>query len=187
MARRASAAVLQRRAALAQARETYYKNKPASTVTTVRKRALDSYIYSSYLLTDQQGESERMLIQASAASVAKFGGASALLLVDPASVTTTLARKPKGFKPAMVHAMEATATPTAKVSPWGTRVINYANPTAGTEQAHFSAPISGDLTATFPEISARAKTIHDSIKASLGNEDYYRFWLSPEFLNIQKN
>ena len=187
MARRKSSALLERQAALAKAREEYYKNRPVSSVTTVRKRALDNYVYSSYMLTQADGESERFLVQASETSVTKFGGAAALLLVDPATVTTTLGAKPRNFKPAMVHAMSASATPTARRTPWNTRVIKYSSATEGTSQAHFSAPISGDLNATFAEVNTRAKTIYTNIKDSLGEGDYHRFWLSPEFLNVQKN
>jgi hypothetical protein len=187
MGRIQSAAVLERKAALAKARELYYKNRPASTVTTVKKRELDAYVYASYMLADATGESERMLVQASTAAVTKFGGATALLLVDPSTLTTTISRKPKGFTPAQVHAMEATGTPSAKVSPWGTRVIKYSAATTGTSQAHFSAPISGDTTGTFKEIATRANTIYTAIKGSLGDAQYHRFWLSPEMLNIQKN
>lgn len=187
MGRIQSAAVLERKAALAKARETYYKNKAASTTTTVNKRGSDAYVYSSYMLTDSTGASERMLVQASAASVTKFGGAAALLLVDPASISTTIGKKPKSFTPAQVHAMSTSGTPAAHTSPWGTRVIKYSGTTAGTSQAHFVAPISGDLNATFAEVSARAKTVYNAIKSSLGSDDYHRFWFSPEFMNIQEN
>jgi hypothetical protein len=187
MGRIQSAAVLERKAALAKAREAYYKNRAASTTTTVKKRELDAYVYSSYMLVDSTGSSERMLVQASTASVTKFGGAGALLLVDPASMTTTISRKPKGFTPAQIHAMEATGTPTAKVSPWGTRVIKYSTATTGTSQAHFVAPISGDLNATYAEIATRSRTVYNAIKGSLGDVQYHRFWLSPEQMNVQQN
>jgi hypothetical protein len=187
MGRIQSAAVLERRAALAKAREAYRKTRPTSTTTTVKKRQLDAYVYSSYMLTDATGSSERMLVQASTASVTKFGGAGALLLIDPNSVTTTIGRKPKGFTPAQVHAMVSTATPTASVSPWGTRVIKYSATTTGTSQAHFSAPISGDLNATYTEVATRARGIYTAIKGSLGPAEYHRFWLSPEQMNVQAN
>jgi hypothetical protein len=187
MGRRKTAAQISRHAALVLARENYYRNKPASTVTTVRKRSLEAYVYSSYMLVDSTGVSERLLVQASSLSVAKFGGASALLLVDPASITTTIGKKPKAFTPAQVHAMTATTTPTASVSPWGTRVIKYSAATTGTSQAHFSAPISGDLNATFAEVATRARTVYAAIKGQLGPAEYHRFWFSPEQLNIQEN
>jgi hypothetical protein len=181
-----SAAYLEKRAALAKAREAYYKNRPASTTTTVRKRPTDAYIYSSYMLVDSTGSSERMLVQGSTAAVAKFGGASALLLVDPASVTTTIGKKPKEFTPAQVHLMVGTATPTASTSPWNTRVIKYSTATTGTSQAHFVAPISGDLNATFSEVATRARATYNAIKGSLGTSEYHRFWFSPEQMNIQE-
>jgi hypothetical protein len=187
MGRRRTGAQIQRQATLAIARENYYRNRPASTLTTVRKRELEAYVYSSYSRVDSTGNSERLLIQASKASVTKFGGAVALLLVDPASITTTIGKKEKGFTPAQVHAMVATATPTASVSPWGTRVIKYSAATTGTSQAHYSAPISGDLNATFAEVSTRAKTVYTAIRGSLGPAEYHRFWFSPEQFNIQAN
>jgi hypothetical protein len=187
MGRIKSAAVLERKAALAKARELYYKNKPASTVTTVRKRPSESFVYNSYMLTDATGNSNQYLVTASAASVTKFGGATALGLIDPATLSLAIAKKPKELTPAMVHAMEGTATPTAKVSPWGTRVIKYSTATTGTSQAHFSAPVSGDVTSTFKEVAQRGGAIHTAIKGGLGDADYYRFWFSPEIINIQEN
>jgi hypothetical protein len=187
MGRIQSAAVLERKAALAKAREAYRKNRPASTTTTVKKRQLDAYVYSSYMLVDSAGASERMLVQASTAAVTKMGGATALLLVDPSTVTTTIGRKPKGFTPAQVHAMVGTSTPTASTSPWGTRVIKYSAATTGTSQAHFVAPISGDLNATFAEVGTRARATYTAIKGSLGPAEYHRFWFSPEQMNIQEN
>lgn len=187
MGRVQSAAVLERKAALAKAREAYRKTRPTNTTTTVRKRQTDAYVYSSYMLVDSTGSSERMLVQASTASVTKFGGAGALLLVDPNSVTTTIGRKPKGFTPSQVHAMVATATPTASVSPWGSRVIKYSATTTGTAQAYFTAPISGDLNATYTEVATRARATYTAIKGSLGPAEYHRFWLSPEKMNVQAN
>lgn len=187
MGRRLTAAQLARRAKQALDRENYYKDKLPSTLTTVKKRELEAYIYSSYMFTDSTGDSDRMLVQASTASVTKFGGATALLLVNPNTLTTTTGKKPKEFTPAQVHAMEGTTTPTASTTAWKTRVIKYSAATTGTSQAHFSAPISGDLNATFSEVSARARTIYTAIKGSLGPEEYHRFWFTPEQMNVQLN
>jgi hypothetical protein len=187
MGRRKSAALLERQATLAKARETYYKNKPASTLTNVKKRPINSYVYNSYTLTDATGNSNQYVVTASAGSVTKFGGDTALGLIDMATVSLAIARKPKELTPAMVHAMAATGTPTASVSPWGTRVIKYSAATAGTSQAHFSAPISGDVTSTYKEVAQKSGAIYNTIKLSLGDPTYHRYWFSPEMINIQEN
>jgi hypothetical protein len=187
MGRIQSSAVLQRKATIAAAREAALKLRTPSVDPTVRKRPLEAYVYSSYMLVDAQAVSERMLVQASAAAVVKFGGAAALLLVDPSTVTTTVSRKPKGFTPAQVHAMVAGTAPTASNTPWKSRVIKYSAATTGTAQAHFVAPVSGDLNATFVEVSIRARGIYTAIKATLGSDDYHRFWFSPEQMNVQEN
>jgi hypothetical protein len=187
MATQRTAAYYTKKAAIAAEKARILAARTVSTTTTVQKRATSAYVYSSYMLVNASGDSERMLVQASTASVAKFGGPTALLLVDPATIATSISQKPRQFTPAKVHAMIGTATPVASVTEWKTRVIKYSTATAGTTQAHFSAPISGDLDATWPEISTRSKTIHDAIKDGLGSADYYRFWLSPEQMNIQRN
>jgi hypothetical protein len=190
MGRIKSAAVLERKAALAKARELHYKNKvltPETLVTTVNKRPIDTYIYNSYMLTDSTGNSIQMRVNASAAAVTLFGGATALGLVDPATVSLSIGKKPKEFTPGQVHAMKGAATPVASLSPWNTRVIKYSTATTGTTQAHYVAPVSGDVTSTYKEVAQRAGAIHTAIKGSLGSEDYYRFWFSPELINIQEN
>jgi hypothetical protein len=190
MSRIKSAAVLERKATLAKAREAYYKNKvvtEANVVTTVKKRPIDTYVYNSYMLKDSTGNSIKMRVNASAAAVTLFGGATALGLVDPATVSASIGKKPKEFTPAQVHAMKGNTTPVARATKWGTRVIKYSTATDGTSQAHYVAPISGDATSLFDEVATKSGTVHNAIKSQLGAEDYYRFWLSPEQMNIQEN
>lgn len=187
MGTRKSAAYYAKKQATATARENYYKNRAANSSTTVTKRGTDAYVYNSYMLKDGAGNSNKMIVQASAAAVTLFGGATALGLVDPGSVSASIGKKAKEFTPAKVHAMKGATTPTASVSPWNTRVIKYSATTTGTAQAHYVAPISGDATSLYDEVAAKAGTIHTAIKANLGSEDYYRFWLSPEIYNVQEN
>lgn len=182
-----SAAYLTRKATLATARENYYKNKAANSTTTVVKRPVDTYVYNSYMLTDTTGNSVQMQVQASGAAVTLFGGATALGLIDPATVSISIGKKAKEFQPAKVHAMKGAATPTASTTAWGTRVIKYSTVTSGTAQSHYSAPVSGDVTSTYKEVAQRAGAIHTAIKANLGDENYYRFWMSPEIFNVQEN
>jgi hypothetical protein len=186
MGRRRTAAQIQRQATLVLARENYYRTRPASTLTTVRKREIDTVVYASQSI--KTGTTSALFkVPASKASITFFGGAPALGLRLPAAITDPVPSKPKNFKPAQVHAMKGTSTPTARVSPWGTRVIKYSTDTTGAAQAHFSAPISGNsAVVTYDLIDARASTLFTTIQGSLGDLDYARFWLSPEeFSNIK--
>jgi hypothetical protein len=187
MGRRQSAAILERKYQQAKKREEILKAKTPSNSTTVNRRKTDSYIYNSYSLTDAQGNSNQYLVQASEAAVTKFGGKSALGLVDPATVALAISQKPKTLTPAKVSAMVASATPTAKLTDWGSRVIKYSAATGGTQQAHFTAPISGDTNGTYKELAAKASSIYSTIKGSLGDEESHRYWFSPEIVNIQEN
>ena len=83
--------------------------------------------------------------------------------------------------------MIGTTTPTAKVSPWGTRVIKYSTATTGTSQAFYAAPISApSAVVTYDNVDARASTIFTAIKGTLGDLDYARFYLTAEeFSNIK--
>jgi hypothetical protein len=186
MGRRRTAAQIQRQATLAVAREAYYRNRPASTVTTVRTRETDSLVYGSHSI--KAGTNSALYkVPASSAATAFFGGATALGLRTPASVSDAVASKPRNFKPAQVHAMKGATTPTASVSPWGTRVIKYSTATSGTAQAHYNAPISSNTPiVTYDSIDARSTAVFNAIQASLGDLDYARFWLTPEeFSNIK--
>lgn len=186
MGRRRTAAQIKRQADLAAARELYYKNKPASVLTTVKKREIDSFVYGSYSIKTAAA-STLYKVPGSKAAITFFGGASALGLRLPSAVTDPVSGKPRNFKPAQVNAMIGTSTPTAKVSPWGTRVIKYSTATNGTSQAFYSAPISASSPlVTYDNVDARASTIYNAIKASLGDLDYARFYLTAEqFSNIK--
>jgi Na+/H+ antiporter NhaC len=187
MGRRKSVALQKREYDLAVARENYYRTRPASTITTVQKRETDKVIYASSLLKSGAASS-LFSITASSAAVAFFGGETGLGLRLPSAVTDPVAPKPRNFTPAKVSAMQATATPTAKVSPWGSRVIKYSTATAGTAQAHYSAPISiATGVVTYDLLDAKASAIFTAVKANLGDLDYARFSLSPERFNNSKN
>jgi hypothetical protein len=189
-----SAAVLERAATVAKARELHYKNKVASTTTTVRKREMDKYVYASQALKTGTN-SQLFQVLVSKPSLIFFGnggeaaaGATALGLRAITAGSDPVSSKPKGFTPAMVHAMKGTSTPVARVTEWKTRVIKYSTTTDGTAQAHFSAPISGSAAlVTYDNINDKSNTIFNAIKASqLGDLDYARFWLTPEqFSNIK--
>jgi hypothetical protein len=186
MGRRKTAAQISRHAALVLARENYYRTRPASTLTTVRKREIDSFVYASQSIKTG-ANSSLFKVPVSKAALTFFGGATALGLRLLASITDPVASKPRNFKPAAVHAMKATTTPTAHTTTWGTRVIKYSTDTTGAAQAHFNAPISGtSAVVTYDNIDAKSSTIFNAIQGSLGDLDYARFWLTPEeFSNIK--
>lgn len=187
MAKRLTSAQLDRRQKLALARENYYKNRPASTLTTVKKREVKSLVYASQGFLDG-ADSILYRVPCSTAALTFFNGLVGLGLRNPEAVSDPIAAKPRGFKPSQVSAMVATATPTPSISPWGTRVIKYSAPTTGTAQAHYTAPISGiDPLVTFAEINDKATALFTAIKSKLGDLDYARFYLSPEQFNISKN
>lgn len=186
MARRKPVWLQKREYDLAKAREAYYATKTPSTLTTVRKRKTDTLVYASYSIR-AAGTSALYKVPVTQASLTLFGGAAALGLKTIASVVDPVSAAPRNFTPAKVHAMKADATPTAKVTPWGSRVIRYNTPTTGDAQAFFSAPISsGDNTATYDEIDAKATTVFNAIKASLGDQDYARFYVTPEKFSNSK-
>jgi hypothetical protein len=180
-----SAAVKQKEAALALARENYLKNKPANTSTTVKQRKTNAYVYRCYSL--KNGADQQLLsLNASDAAVTFFGIAD-LGLRLPSAVTDPTIRRPKNFKAAMVMAMIGAATPTAKVNAWGSRVIKYSAATTGTSQSHYSAPLCLATGVTnFDLLDTKANALFTSVKSKLGNEDYARFYLSGEELTIPK-
>lgn len=195
MGRQRTAAQIDRQAKLALARENHYKNKPASTLTTVRKRAIRKFVYNSYSLTNGAGASQLLSVPGSDAAINYMtAGTDADILAKlglkkPAAVTDPVIETPRGFHPAKVSIMVGTATPTASVSPWGTRVIKYSTATAGTAQAHYSAPICSDTTSTYNEVDAKATALYTALitGSKLGELDYARFYLLPEKFTNSKN
>lgn len=187
MGRRRTGAQIQRQATLAIARENYYRTRPASTLTTVRKREIDNLVYASYSIKTG-ANSSLFKVPASKAAVTFFGGAATLGLRLPATITDPVASSPRNFEPAKVVAMVGTSTPTASISPWGTRVIKYSTATAGTAQAHYTAPVSAtSAVVTYDNFDSRASAIFTAIRASLGDLDYARFYLTGEKFSNSKN
>lgn len=187
MARRKSVARQKREYDLALARENYYKTRPASTLTTVKKREIDTLVYASYSIKNATA-SALYKVPASKAAVTFFGGAAALNLRVASAVTDPVSGKPRNFVPAAIHAMKGTATPTAKTTPWGSRVIKYSTQTDGTSQAHYNAPICGSTTSsTYDLVDAKASAIYTAVKANLGDLDYARFYLTTEKFSNSKN
>jgi hypothetical protein len=185
MGRIKSAAQKLREANFAKARETAIAARVPSTSTTVKARKTDRYVYRSYSL--KSGTIQQLLSVTASDAAVTFFGRTSLGLQAPSAVTDPVISKPKGFKPAMVKAMVGAATPTAKVSPWGTRVIKYSPTTTGTSQAHYGAPIcilSG--AATFDAVDAQATGLFSSITSKLGSLDYARFYVQPEEFSISK-
>lgn len=172
---------------VAKAREQYYENRTPSQSTTVRKRPTTQVVYGSYLIKSG-GTSALFNLSASKSSIEFFNGVTALGLKLPATVTDPVGNAPRNFIPAKVHAMKGDATPTARITPWGSRVIKYSTSTTGDTQAFYSAPISGGNTSsTYDVVDGKATTLYNGIKSSLGDLDYARFYLTPEEYTNSKN
>jgi hypothetical protein len=162
-------------------REAYLNKTDRPVKETVNKKPKTLLIYGSSLIKGTNGTvSSKIELQASERAVAFFGGAAALGLVLPATVTDPVIRTPRFFQPAKVHAGVGLPSPTAKRSPWGTRVVK-------SQSAAYSAPISSNVAnVTYDLIDARAKTIYTAIKNSLQDLSYATFYISPEIFNNYK-
>lgn len=198
MGRQRTAAQIQRQATLTLARERYYATRPASTLTTVRRRAIRAFVYNSYSLTTGAGASQLIRVPASDAAITFLTNGTdpdilaKLGLRKPSAVTDPVSPSPRGFTPAKVSLMIGTTTPTARVSPWGTRVIKYSTATTNNSQAHYIAPICADTTATYDEVDAKATALYTLLAGTtatsrLGDLDYARFYLFPEKFTNSKN
>jgi hypothetical protein len=197
MGRIKTAAQLQRAATIATAREAALRNRTVNESLTVNRRQTDSAVYASTLIRTSAASS-LFKVSISTAAAAFFGnstgdgglaaGLTALGLRAPSAVTDPVASKPKNFRPAQVRAMKATSTPTARLTPWRTRVIKYSTATAGVAQAHYAAPISVPSgVATYDLLDARSSSIFRTILDNLGDRQYARFYLTPEIWNNSKN
>jgi hypothetical protein len=159
-------------------RETYLNKVDRPVKENVSKKPKTGVIYASSLIKKgDPGVSQEFIIQGSERAIAFFGGVAALGLKSEASATDPLPATPRFWVPAKVHAGVGLGTPTAKRSPWGSRVVK-------SKSATYSAPISATVAnVTFDSLQTRAKTIFTAIKANLGDESYSSFYLSPETYN----
>jgi len=162
-------------------REAFLARTDRSVKESVSKRPKTSVIYASNLIkTGSPSISEEFSIQASERAVAFFGGIAALGLRALASSPDPIPSAPRFFTPAKVNAAVGIGTPTAKRSPWGTRVVR-------SKSAAYSAAISATIAnVTYDAIDARAKTIYTAISGSLGDLSYAMFYVSPEIFNSYK-
>lgn len=172
MGRRKSVRQLQRDLAFATAKEAYVPPaRPAGG--TPRRRPKNAYSYNSYLGL------QTYMVQATASSVTKFGGAAALGL----EAAGDSGAAPRGFKPAMVNLMEGDATPTyVRARGSGRSYIRYAaGAVGGTTQSTFSAPISDNgapATVTIADVKARFELVSAARRADAGA--YGRIWMTWE-------
>lgn len=170
MARRKTVAQLQRQLEFAQKREAHKPSpRPQGAVTQRRPKTVVKY--GSYLL------GEDFAINASRAGIAFFGGATALGLNEVVDV----AGAPRGFKPAMIHAMVADGSPSvqrSKIS--GRSYIKYSRGNVGSNvQSTFSAPISDTTTPTANSVKLKYKAVAQSKTDEVGG-GYGRIWITWE-------
>jgi hypothetical protein len=181
MSRRIPVYVLEARLAAAKKAATFYANPDRNPVkATVDKRAKVEYAYRSvgYNIT---AATALFLVQATQASVAYFGGAADLKLIESGALNFSDATpSPKTFHPSMIHLVNGDATPTAKISrATGKRYIKYAATNAGEAQSAYSAPVGATGTVgTITEQKATAKVIATAKKGTAGV--YGRCWFTAE-------
>lgn len=160
-----------------------YLNKPDRPVKEgVSKRPKTAVIYASSLIKGAAGASSaKFEVQSSERSIAFFGGVTQLQTPLASTSADPLPRTPRFWRPAHVHAAVGLVTPTAKRSPWGTRVVK-------SKSATYSAVISSSSgNVTYDLLDARAKAIYMSISGSLGDLSSATFYLEPEKFNNYKN
>lgn len=173
MGRRKSASELQRQLQYAQRREAYVPPvRAAGSATQRRPKTPVQYNATSKATLV-------FTLQASVPGIAFFGGNSELGLADAGTDPTA----PRGFRPNLIKATVATASPeTVTAVASGRSYIRYAAGTRGSNtQQNFSAPLS--MTASVTTLGVRTKfgTVADAVKSKLGGA-YGRVWFEPERL-----
>jgi hypothetical protein len=185
MGRIKSASQKLKEATQAKAREDYYAKTKDTVPTTVNPIKRSNFIYASYTL--KAGTVQNLFELNCSQKAVDFFGQTDLGLKDPQTAGLNFTAKPRGFSPAMLRAMKGATTPTARKSPWGSRVIKYSADTAGTNQAFYNAPLCVPGGATDVQlVIAKAKIIAATLYggSALGNNDYARVTFSPEKVNF---
>jgi hypothetical protein len=170
MGRRKSVREIQKELQYAQARENY--NPPLreeGAPTQRRPKTPVKYAVLSPLAADAA-----FTVQASASGLQFFGGITALGLV----IAATDPGVPRGFKPALIRATVADATPALIRAKGSNRpYIRYGRGTRGSNaQYNYSAPVTADTPAS---LDTRVKALFTAAKANLGG-GYGRAWFEAE-------
>lgn len=155
MGRRKTANYYKKKAQEAEARETYYRNRPARPRggDAVIQKNLTSFIYRSMLLkwTNTAGDQTSndhlpFRIDVSARVISKVTNAAnlGLLGVDTNTVNTSIARpiRGSGIRPSQANWYNGTGTPVPVKTAWNSSWTRYYDSAQGNAQSHFSAPLS---------------------------------------------
>lgn len=192
MARRLTAAELQRRADIAEAREQYYYNKnknPETFNSTVEDVPRIKVGYRSYnMMVGSPGIPASLQVLASQTACQFFEGVStstnladtnaALGLVYVATADYVPVTK---FTTSKIKAViGGTKVPVA--TPWGSRYIKYTRNAEGSARNSYTAPISEKGTGAFAfddvKVNGLAIANREGFRTALG--DNGRLWLEPE-------
>lgn len=192
MARRLSAAELQRRADLAEARELYYYNKnknPETFNSTVEDVPRIGVGYRSYnVMVGSPGIPAALKIIASKSACQFFEGVA--VSADLADTNTKLGLTYvatadfipiTNFTASKIKAVIG-GTKVAVSTPWGSRYIKYTRNADGTARNSYTAPISvkGTAAFTFDDVKVNGLAIanESAFKTALGENG--RLWIEPE-------
>jgi hypothetical protein len=171
---------IQRELDAAKAREAYYSNPNRPVKPNRDAQPREPVVYSP-LLYKVGSTYPALVLNASKASIAWFGGVAALGLINTPLALAEAGRPPRNFKPSIISAMVGDATPTVKraYNNTGRRYIDYSGNTAGEAQSHYNAPISaGDQTPIIDDLETKVAAIRSAKQAQLG--DYGRLYLKLE-------
>lgn len=171
MGRRKSVREIQRQLQYAQALENYNPPTRESGAATQRrpKTPVQYAVLSPLAAADSA-----FTVQASTSGLQFFGGITALGLATAATDPTI----PRGFKPALIRATVADATPQLIRAQGSNRpYIRYGRGTRGSNsQYNYSAPVTAD---TPTALDTRVKSLFTSVKSNLGGP-YGRAWFEAE-------
>lgn len=171
---------IQRELQYAQAREAFYGDTTRPLKTTVDAAPRIPVVYYPLFIKVGAAAPPFKLFSSSKA-ITKFGGATALGLVD-ADATIAVAENPgRGFEPCKIHMLVGDGTPAAvrAFNGTGRRYVKYSAPAAGDAQSSFTAPISsGDSTPTITAVETRIAAVSGANKAEIGA--YGRIWFELE-------
>lgn len=175
---------LQKELEFATKRQAYLQRTDKPVKSTVDKRIKTLIGYRSSLVVI--GTANALIeLQVSQEALVKFGNTTALGLLEGSNTLMDSAiKEPKGFKPAQIHGLVGTSTPTVAIAKGsGRRYIKYGTASTGGSQSSFScACSSGDVSPTPAEQAAKAKTVADAVKTAFNADanGYGRLWFTAE-------
>lgn len=169
-----SAAYYKRQAQEAEARDTFFRNKPATTRpngSAVNQKNLGQAFYNS-LFIKEGTDHVQFRVSVDTVALGKVGGVNGVGLTTAGTAGKLILPVKNILLPTLAQWYSGTATPTVKITAWGSVSTKYYD-TVGTgaeARSHYSVPLSSTgATFELSDIVTKFNTLFQGAAGASGN------------------